>query len=44
MKIEKTEIWMTCERALQLSDGRTVRGFFGNLYRKDIYSCNFMIY
>lgn len=33
MKIEKTEIWMTCDKALQFSDGRAVRGFFGNLYR-----------
>jgi hypothetical protein len=27
MKIEKTEMWMTCEYPLQLSDGRAVRGF-----------------
>ena len=33
MKIEKTEIWITTEKALQPSDGRTVRGFFGNLYK-----------
>jgi len=33
VKIEKTEIWITTEKPLQLSDGRTVRGFFGNLYR-----------
>jgi hypothetical protein len=33
MKIEKTEIWITCENALQLSDGRAIRGFFGNMYR-----------
>jgi len=32
MKIEKTEIWITCERPLE-GDGRAVRGFFGNLYR-----------
>lgn len=32
MKIEKTEIWITCESALQLSDGRAIRGFFGNMY------------
>lgn len=32
MQIEKTEIWMTCERPLD-GDGRAVRGFFGNLYR-----------
>lgn len=31
--IEKAEIWITCERPLLFSDGRTVRGFFGNLYR-----------
>lgn len=33
MKIEKTEIWITCESALQLDDGRAIRGFFGTLYR-----------
>ncbi len=33
MNIEKTEIWITTEKALDLSDGRAVRGFFGNLYR-----------
>lgn len=33
MKIEKTEIWITTEKTLQLSDGRAVRGFFGNLYK-----------
>lgn len=33
MEIEKTEIWITCEKVLQFSDGRSVRGFFGNLYR-----------
>lgn len=33
MKIEKTEVWITVEQALQLNDGRAVRGFFGNLYR-----------
>jgi hypothetical protein len=32
MKIEKTEIWITCEKPLE-GDGRAVRGFFGNLYR-----------
>ena len=32
MKIEKTEIWITTEKALQLSDGRAIRGFFGNMY------------
>ena len=31
--IEKAEIWITCDTALQLSDGSAVRGFFGNLYR-----------
>ncbi len=31
-KIEKTEVWITCETPLE-GDGRTVRGFFGNLYR-----------
>lgn len=33
MKIEKTEVWITCEKALEESDGTAVRGFFGNLYR-----------
>jgi hypothetical protein len=33
MKVEKTEVWITCEKALQSSDGRTVREVFGNLYR-----------
>jgi len=33
VKIEKTEIWITCEKALRFSDGRTVRGVFGNMYR-----------
>lgn len=33
MEIEKTEMWITCEKVLQFSDGRTMRGFFGNLYR-----------
>lgn len=32
MKVEKTEIWITCEKSLE-GDGRAVRGFFGNLYR-----------
>ncbi len=32
MKIEKTEIWITCEKPLQLSDVKAVRGFFGNMY------------
>jgi len=31
MKIEKTEIWLTCEKPLE-GNGRAVRGFFGNLY------------
>lgn len=31
--IEKTEIWITTEKVLQLNDGKAVRGFFGNLYR-----------
>lgn len=33
MKIEKTEIWITTESALQLGDGRTIRGFFGRMYK-----------
>ncbi len=33
MKIEKTETWITCESALEFSDGKTIRGFFGNLYK-----------
>lgn len=32
MNIEKTEIWLTCNRPLD-GDGTAVRGFFGNLYR-----------
>jgi hypothetical protein len=32
MMIEKTEIWITCERTLK-GDARAVRGFFGNLYK-----------
>ena len=32
MMIEKTEIWITCERPLE-GNGKAVRGFFGNLYR-----------
>jgi hypothetical protein len=31
MEVEKTEIWITCERP-QEGDGKAVRGFFGNLY------------
>ena len=33
MNLEKTEIWITTDNALQLSDGRAIRGFFGNLYK-----------
>ena len=33
MKIEKTELWITCEWPLEFPDGKTLRGFFGNLYR-----------
>ena len=32
MQIEKTEVWIMTESVLQLSDGRAIRGFFGNLY------------
>lgn len=32
MNIEKTEIWITCEKPLE-GDGKAVRGFFGNLFR-----------
>ncbi len=32
MRIEKTEVWITCEKPLE-GDGRAVRGFFGNMYR-----------
>ena len=32
MKIEKTEVWLTCEEPLN-GDGRWIRGFFGNMYR-----------
>lgn len=30
--IEKTEIWITCERPIE-ADGTAIRGFFGNMYR-----------
>ena len=30
--IEKTELWIVCEKPLE-GDGRAVRGFFGDLYR-----------
>jgi len=30
MQIEKTEVWITCDKPLE-GDGRTVRGVFGNL-------------
>jgi hypothetical protein len=33
MNLEKTEIRITTEKPLELSDGRALRGFFGNLYR-----------
>jgi len=33
MKIEKTELWITCEEPLEFPDGKALRGFFGNLYR-----------
>jgi len=32
MEVEKTEIWITCEKPRE-GDGKAVRGFFGNLYR-----------
>lgn len=32
MNIEKTEIWLTCDKPLD-GDGTAVRGFFGNMYR-----------
>jgi hypothetical protein len=32
VRIEKTEIRITCEKPLE-GNGRAVRGFFGNLYR-----------
>jgi len=40
IKIEKTEIWITCERALQLDDGRAIRGFFGYLNRPEFHGHN----
>ncbi len=33
MNLEKTEIWITTEKPLELTDGRAIRGFFGNLYK-----------
>jgi hypothetical protein len=32
MNIEKTEIWITCDRPIE-GDARAVRGSFGNMYR-----------
>lgn len=32
MKIEKMEIWITCEQPVE-GDRRAIRGFFGNMYR-----------
>ncbi|MCL0074892.1 hypothetical protein M1N53_01890 [Thermodesulfovibrionales bacterium] len=32
MKVEKTEIWITCNASFK-GDGRAMRGFFGNVYR-----------
>jgi len=32
MQIEKTEVWITCDKPLE-GDERTVRGVFGNLWR-----------
>ena len=33
MKIEKAELWISCEEPLGFHDGKALRGFFGNLYR-----------
>jgi len=33
MKLEKTEIWIATENALPFTDGRTIRGFLGNMYK-----------
>lgn len=33
MKIEKTELWISCDEPLGFPDGKALRGFFGNLYR-----------
>ena len=33
MNIEKAEIWITTENPLELTDGRALRGYFGNLYK-----------
>jgi len=38
MKIEKTEVWITCDKPLE-GDGNAVRGFFGNLYRDRLEIC-----
>lgn len=32
MMIEKTELWITCEKIIE-GDGTAVRGFFGNIYK-----------
>jgi len=41
MKIEKTEVWITCDKPLE-GDGNAVRGFFGNLYRDRLEICGYM--
>jgi hypothetical protein len=33
MNLEKTEIWITTERPLELSDGRAIREVLGNPHR-----------
>jgi len=32
MKIEKTEVWITCDKPLE-GEGRVMRGVFGRIYR-----------
>ncbi len=33
MNLETTEVWLTTENPLEVSDGRAIRYFFGNLYK-----------
>ena len=33
MQIEKTEIWIDLENISEAKDARSIRGFFGNVYK-----------
>jgi len=41
MQIEKTEVRITCDKPLE-GDERTVRGFFGDIYRNSLEICGYM--